>query len=153
MALGPITVSGKLLDGGGMYHFEGCLRGAYLAVCDWCGETVEAPFEILVEWIFVEPRPGEEIEESDEYATRDDGVAVSMHALHDAAIDLARPAWEDIVLGLPTRFPEGYCDCQHVDAAERPYESGSVEQTNQQSNKGFAKLADMFPDLKPESKE
>lgn len=152
LGLESVRVHGRLLEMGDAWQFRGMLNGTLRGASDWTGETVSAPFEVRVEWYFVQGEPGDEdlIEGGD--AERDDGTITSTHAFQGETIDLAPAVWEEVVLAQPMTMPwqQSAASGLGMDLTKEPYVSGSLRAEEASPREtAFGKLAEMFPEIKP----
>jgi uncharacterized protein len=157
-----VTVRGKMTQVGADYLFRGRLTGEFVHPCDRCLEEARFPVDLDVLWNFAEGLPGEAFNELAEVDADEDAaldLADDFRPFHGSEIDLSPHVWEEVVLALPARFvPEldesgncSQCGRGPVDA----YISGKVDEEEQReaANRGFARLADLFPELKDKKSE
>ncbi|MCL4218538.1 MAG: DUF177 domain-containing protein [Candidatus Hydrogenedentes bacterium] len=156
---GSVRVTGRLSDVSGQCLFRGTVSTIIGALCDRCLINFELPLEFEVVWLF---EPGREednsrvtfdIEEDEEEVSDDDRAWY----FEGNTLNLAPVLWEELVLNLPSKMIcdadcAGLCPGCGVNLNEGP--CVCTVQADENSNKGFGKLADLFPDLKPDdSKE
>ena len=149
-----VRVRGTLTPAVGQALFQGRITGAYRGNCDRCLQTVELPFDFEVLWAFAtEPMADEGDTDEDDV---DDGQIV---VVAGDEIDLGPLVWEEMVLGLPSRFipnPDDAGQCVECGAdLTEPlvWRQENDVDSDQTSNKGLAGLGDLFPGLKPKDSE
>jgi uncharacterized protein len=164
LRLGSVTLRGQLSQVDDEYVFHGTVAGACIRVCDRCLEESEAGFRIDVLWTFARgPSRASESDLMDEDMDAEEADATNIVLFQGDEIDLGPPAWEEIVLELPSKF---VCndDCQGLCpkcGANRntapcgcPEDDTEVEDESADlKNQGLAKLGEMFPDLMPDRSE
>jgi len=157
----PVThvhVAGRLSGTLEDVVFDGQVAGAFRQPCDRCLADTTLPFNVDVRWDL-------SLQDEDEWDGESDGedsdgspVAPRHTANESDEVDLRPCVWEEVVLALPAKYlckedcfglcpvcgkelNAGPCKCapQVGDAGEKL------------ANKGFAGLADKFPNLKPRS--
>lgn len=155
---GSVRVTGRLTDVGGQCLFRGTVSTNVDARCDRCLNEFDMPLEFEVVWLF---EPGQEednlraaFDEEDEKEAYDDDRA---WYFEDNTLNLAPLVWEELVLSLPSKM---ICDadcaglCPGCGVNLNEGQCACAVKADENSNKGFGKLADLFPDLKPDdSKE
>jgi len=157
-----VRVQGVLEPIGGEYLFRGALTGAYRSVCDRCLEPMESAFRIEAYWVFQHSASSELLDvwgEDDDEADERDEDGPRLGYVAGGEIDLAPLVWEELVLGCPAKF---ICRedcaglCMACGANLNKTECGCQETQDSGSpsgGRGLAKLAEMFPDLKPKVEE
>lgn len=151
-----VAVSGLLTAVDSEYLFRGRLTGTFTGSCDRCLEATEQPFALDVVWFF---EPGSEAEgleglgahEEDEEGKEDDRIRyfeggeidLSIHLVEEVLLTApAKSLCSEACAGLCPRcgakLNEGPCGCSAADAM---------------GNRGLSALADLFPELRPESTE
>jgi len=149
-----VGVRGTLSQAGQEYLFQGTVSGRFARPCDRCLVPTERAFQVPVVWVF-KPGPRAELPEH----ANDDGCSgeeVAVCSLQGNEVDLAPEAWTEVVLAMPAKFLcredcAGLCPRCGVNLN---HEACACRDQDQLENKGFAGLADRFPDLKPKgSKE
>lgn len=157
LALSDVAVQGTLQEVGDEYLFRGTVSGRYLGACDRCLEPVEAPFSIDVMWDIA---PGQDLEGLEEFMSsdQDDDDYSELDAgrtFEGNEINLAGFVWEEIVLGLPSKFLCG-SDCQGLcpqcGANLNAGRCGCVP-AEPSRDSSFAGLKDMFPELRDKDSE
>ncbi|MCP4639410.1 MAG: DUF177 domain-containing protein [bacterium] len=150
---GPVTITGTVTESDQGFVFLGTVSGAFVRACDRCLTEVELPYVADACWTFAEGVSDDPFDSSEELEQE------GLYPCDGVAVDLAVPAWEEVVLAYPARF---VCDdrpdlCGECDGAQgdRSFGGTDTPETEDQAlgNKGFAGLADMFPDLKPGDSE
>jgi uncharacterized metal-binding protein YceD (DUF177 family) len=154
----PVRVRGVFTPASEQVLFRGRITGAFQGGCDRCLRAIELPFDLEVVWVFAptaspapnEGEPGEDAEtEEDE----------EIFAIRGDEIDLSLLVWEEMVLGLPSRFipcpdDEGKCvECGANLTEPLVWRQEDEAESPTASNRGLAGLADLFPDLKPKESE
>jgi uncharacterized metal-binding protein YceD (DUF177 family) len=152
IGLQEVQVRGRLTEVGDAWQFRGAVSGTLAGESDWTGEQVAVPFDLRVEWYFVEGDPGDAdlLEGGD--SEREDGTVASTHAFQGEAIDLSKAAWEEVVLSLPMTMPwqQSAASGLGMDLTKEPYVSGSLRaEEPSPRDKAFGKLAEWFPDARP----
>lgn len=158
-----VRVAGTLEPVDAEYLFRGALTGAYRSVCDRCLVPVESAFRFEVYWLFEQGAPSHP---SDPWGVDEDGETDALDEsgsrigyVVGGEIDLAPLVWEEIVLGYPAKFVcrsdcAGLCIACGANLNET--ECGCPESQDADSRsgeRGLARLADMFPNLKPKVEE
>ena len=150
--LGHIAVRGTLTEAAHEYIFRGEVSGAHVHACDRCLEEVRKPFRVEITWVFEQGPASSALDELTDDEPEDDDVKF---AFDRDEIDLAPHVWEEAVLAAPAKFlckedcaglcprcganlNRGECRCRQEDTME---------------NKGFAGLADMFPEFRAKHSE
>ncbi len=158
LSVTPVRVRGGFTPATGQYLFRGRITGAYKGDCDRCLRAVELPFDFEVLWVF-EAGAGPDLhpdEPREDAATEEEE---DIFAIRGDEIDLGPMVWEEVVLGLPSRFipcPDdaGQCVECGADLTEplvwRQEDEGESPTS---PRKGLAGLADLYPDLKPKEPE
>lgn len=153
-----VTVSGTFTLIDGEVLAEGQITGTFAHPCDRCLEPASHTADIAFMWFFseggVESAPpiwdGEEVVEVD---LDEDELP---RAIIDGEIDLGRSVWEELVLAAPAKFLcsescRGLCPTcgANLNLAACACEAGAGNDPGGETEqkKGFAKLADLFPDL------
>jgi len=160
LEVGPVHIQGRISRVEPRFVFIGTLTGEYLRQCDRCLAPVQVPFELEVIWPF-EPGPaGEAAELAAESGDGDLEDNESDTVYFDGGeIDLAAPAWEELVLSAPLKtLCEDDCAglCPHCGANRNtaPCHCGGKAPLTEFGNSGFSGLAALFPELDPKrSKE
>lgn len=155
VSVDPVSVHGQLTEVSGDYMFRGQVSGRFRRHCDRCLAATLVPFEVDVTWVFSEhgvEEPVEELSDASEDLDEVDDSALTLLQIHAEVVDLAAPAWEEVVLAIPAKV---LCD---VDCAGLCPRCGADlnrercacrdEDQGEPANNGLAGLADMFPDLK-----
>lgn len=158
---GPVRVSGKLMDVGERYLFNGAISGSYRCRCDRCLCETEVPFQTDVTWFFVpgQPRhPLEDATEKPDEAPDENQGGESVFVFSGTAIDLGIGASEEIVIGYPTKAVcsetcAGLCPQCGVNLNTETCACNASHEPEQTKGRGFEGLAEMFPDLEPDSLE
>jgi uncharacterized metal-binding protein YceD (DUF177 family) len=160
LGLGQTKVCGALSEVGQTYLFKGRIAACYQRTCDRCLGDAEVPVELDVLWAYEHGTPLEPDKdfdgESDDILTEEDQDQTDTTLFPGTEIDLAGNVWEELALSAPSKVLCGE-DCQglcpgcgsNLNETNCDCPKGDAEDMTQ--NKGFAGLADMFPDLKPDS--
>ena len=149
LALGPVSIRGRLSGGEGIYVFRGTLSGTYQGPCDRCIRDVEWPFTLTVQWTFMESDPAIPDDEWESGLEQEDGSIASTAAYSGVELDLGKQAWEEIVLAMPSKFPPldasmtrcSVCG-EEIAAMLRP-----EDKEEELTNRGLQGLKEMFPNL------
>ena len=153
-----VRVRGAFTPAAEQVLFRGRITGAYTGDCDRCLRAVELPFDLEVAWVFSQtalPAPDEEEPLEDAEIDEEEEI----FAIRGDEIDLSPLVWEEMVLGLPSRFiprpdDEGKCvECGANLTEPLVWRQEDQTESSTESNKGLAGLADLFPDLKPKESE
>ncbi len=155
-----VTVSGLLSPVGDEFLFHGFLKGGYAGVCDRCLVEGTEAFELDVTWTFAESiaavmPEGEGLDE-DDLDAEDLGVIL----IENSEIDLASAAWEELVLGAPSKFLcadecKGLCPgCgTNLNNSQCDCDEKREKDKDENQKKGLGQLAQLFPDLRPDDTE
>lgn len=163
LGLGEVTLEGVLSQVSDEYMFRGVISGTYEQPCDRCLDPATVPFREEVTWLFAEGAYAPEADEDVEFTEEEleDEEDNWTHVFSGNELDLRQAAWEEIVLALPhkllckaeckglcpqcgTNLNREVCAC-----VPEPEEAGAPPP----SDKGFAKLREMFPKLGKEEVE
>ena len=159
LKVGTVRVVGTLAHAGHDYLFNGAVSGTFCRTCDRCLYEVDLPFEVTVLWTFVRGTDRHPLEEMGEEGDDADGSVFDGNT-----IDLSSRVWEEVVLAYPVKFvacedrPDLVPECQADETIttritfDNEREPGGARE-DKLSNRGFAALADMFPDLPPTDSE
>lgn len=150
-----VAVRGKVTRVGEDYLFQGRIEGEYVHDCDRCLEPARFPMTAGVIWNFAAGLPGEAFNElaEEDGEEADFEAALDFRPIHGGQIDLRAPVWEELALALPSRFvpeldAEGVCSqCGRTRVEYASSGDNAPREQTEDSSGGFAKLADMFPDL------
>ena len=156
--VGVVSVSGRIQEANGKYLFRGTVAGAYRRMCDRCLAPVERPFTATVAWAFEEGVPGNPWTDYDRegmYDPESGGVYSSVAYYAGDELDLGPLAWEEVVLAIPAKCVcreecAGLCPQCGKNLNEGPCGCAAEGDTVHQGNGGFAGLAELFPEMKPE---
>ena len=156
---GRVHVSGHLSGSQEDVLFIGNVKGVFSQSCDRCLVDATMSFEAEAHWFI--STTGEDDDEWAEDDEHEDEATVARHGRNvgqATEIDLRHHVWEELVLATPSKF---LCseDCKGLcTQCGKNLNEGSCacvpepeEQSEKLAIKGLAQLADMFPDLKPDS--
>jgi len=157
LSVRSVHVKGILKEVGTEYLFRGTISGAFSHSCDRCLAMAEHPFEFEAVWLFEHGSTEETLEDIEGFEADEESIADDdrVRYFQGGAIDLAPHVWEELVLVAPSKFLCGE-DCRglcEVCGANLNETQCSCSERESSSNSGLAALADMFPDLRPESSE
>lgn len=156
-------VWGVLTRAGARYLFRGHILGVFAFACDRCLEPAQASFETEVAWTFAQSDDAglrHDAEASPAVHDEDDGIEedgadddTDIIVCHGGQIDLAPALWEEALLALPSKLLcrsdcAGLCTQCGANLNIAPCACSRAEEIeDNKGNKGFAGLADLFPDL------
>jgi uncharacterized protein len=153
-----VHVSGRLSGTLEDVVFDGQVSGAFRQPCDRCLTDTTLPFNIGVRWD-LSLQDEDEWDGESEDEDFDEAPALQRKTMAESdEVDLRPRVWEEIVLALPAKYLcmeecRGLCPTCGNDLNSGPCKC--APQVNDAevklANKGFAGLADMFPNLKPKS--
>lgn len=151
LPLREVSVRGELTPLIEQFLFQGTVTAVYASACDRCLEEAVIPVTAPVVWTFEEG--ASEASAGDPDADLEEVEAHGVFTFDGMAIDLARPAWDEAVLALPSKFVcredcRGLCPVCGANRNSDPCacEDAPTEETPA-GNSGFAGLKDLFPDL------
>ena len=155
-AVTPVRVRGHLTQlSARAYLFRGRITGAYKRPCDRCLVETESPFDIEVACNLEQGVTPAECEVWRTKEGRSGDAAEDVFCVEGGEIDLTPCICEEILLAAPTKSLcredcAGLCPRCGANLNVEPCTCG-VNNTNE--NRGLAGLADMFPDLRPDTSE
>ena len=154
--VGPVSVAGTLEDVRGEYLFRGTVSGAHRRTCDRCLQPVEAPFSVEVLWVFREEAGDDEYAAAQDDEENTEECAPRVGGVEGGKLDLAPLTWEETVLAVPTKVVcredcAGLCPGCGANLNQGACQCPEKTDGNQElGNTGLSRLAEMFPELKPD---
>lgn len=148
------VVEGTLSEVGGEYLFTGRIKASYVHPCDRCLEEARAEAESEVLWEFTADADEMPILwDGDEDVDDDDAADVDLpRPITNGMIDLTPVVWEELVIMAPGKFVcreecQGLCSRCGANLNEGACPCGTNEPETKGGHQGFAKLAELYPDL------
>ena len=148
------SLEGMLSEVGGEYLFTGQVEGAYVHACDRCLEDARADVVTPVTWFFAlgpEEAPVLWTGDDDDEASPEEADDVQ-RPINNGVIDLAPVVWEELVVAAPSKYIcsedcKGLCSRCGTNLNEGTCGCGPKEVEVKSGHQGFAKLAELYPEL------
>lgn len=159
-----VSVTGQFTALGSGFLFRGVIAADFTEACYRCLEPAQESVTVEVTWVFEEGASN--VFQELNHASDDDVEFVSDSSRSEDAprsfqgpeIDLAPYVWEELVFAQPSRFLcseacNGLCPHCGVNLNENVCACADVAIEKPTGHSGFAALAQLFPELAPDTKK